>query len=436
MRSFKFWTAALAVLFVLTACVTDPGETPNPNPPVKKPTPKLVLLTKTLSLAEGDTGLIKAFAVTPDTLPATFLSSNAAIAAVSGDVVVGKKEGATPVVVRWTNGAVTLTDTAWVTVTKPATQKVKVFVGYIPGDLFKNPSGLMAHISSSQGTFSAPVVNQHATIEIPTPVYEKTDSLTVSVDGSVFHHPVTYYFRRTTENGVPYFWATRSTFVFLTNTFVTPVADAEFRFVLANTTYTVLLGKFKGQTVDVSIEKLYQKGPAASPWMLRGAPVQVDKYPLTVCFDRTKSNMPITAFDSTAWWNGVRDSLTSVFGIELYRPGTTKCDREWVADSTLSSAAGSTVGFYAKFTPSKNFEFGADTAFARTYAANFIAHEGLHGVGIGHTEAWPSRMAPGGGPTTLMDVAMFQLPWEMNLVAIQMGGAMGLEAAYEAWLLR
>lgn len=439
MRTFIIRTAIVAVLSsLLIACVTDPGE-PNPVPPTK-PQPQLVA-PKAITCAEGDTVPVKAYA-TPEavyTQPVALLAKNAAVAAVIDTNTICRKAGGADIEVRWTDGVNRLTDTIKVTVTAPTHRIITVRTGYVPSDLFKNPLGLRVVVSwrfpsrdSVVGTIDAEGV---ATFSVPREIADVMDSVMVSVSGSAFHHAVKYRFRRIAYTG--YYMSADAAFAAMADLpgsyFGTPLNNPSFKFVLSPKSYTVPLGRYVGQVVQVSIENLYKEGPSHSPWMLvPGTPVEAGKV-LTICFDRAKSNIPITAFDSTAWANGLRDSAHSAVGVQRFQFGTTNCDRVWVADSTFSSYSANTKGIYVHQTPAQLAQrFGTELALRE--AAFVATHEAFfHSSGVGHTNAWVGVMnAAGTSWVTLMDAAMFLLPWEMNLVAYQMGGALGLEAANEA----
>jgi hypothetical protein len=436
------WTILLVAftMIALAGCKnpTSPSPAPNPNPEY------ILNLSDTVpTCTEGDTIWVTAKVPSDSShQPLGFSNFNAEIAAVLNFIsdtarISCRKAGGADIEVQWTDGVIRLTDTIKVTVTAPTHRIIKVRTGYASSDLFKNPFGLRVVVAwrfpsrdSVVGTIDA---EGAATFPVLREIADVMDTVTVSASGSAFHFPVKAHFRRAVSSGVSRFRQSSSEFVYEVGGYVTPAADPRFNFVISSKTYTVPLGRDAGQTVQVSIEKLYQKGPTGSPWMrMRGIPVQADKYPLTMCFDRVKSNIPITAFDSTAWADGMRDSLHSVLGIQLFRFGTTNCDRKMVADSTLSSYSADTTGIYVHETPVHLVaRFGTESAL-RT-AAHVLTHEGMHAVGIGHTDAWTGVMnTTGGAWITLMDAAMFHLSREMSLAATQMGGALGLEAANEA----
>jgi hypothetical protein len=221
------------------------------------------------------------------------------------------------------------------------------------------------------------------------------------------------------------------------------------RLLLVPRAWTVERGEYAGRVVPVSLDdafdgrvalgSFYQSASTAESFAAFLYPWSAD-FPIPLWFDRARSDRPIEASDSVAYWVGV-ESLEHVLGRDLFRPAEGPVAGPAVRvslDATLSSSGRGTPftgppaprrlqeveGWHGNVAPVASLgtacvDSSEVVVASRGLLANswLTAHELIHLLGVGHGCRWPSIMTDCAGSNrmtrtdvpTAADVAYLEL---------------------------
>jgi len=202
-------------------------------------------------------------------------------------------------------------------------------------------------------------------------------------------------------------------------------AAEERRIVLVPRWWTIPTGSYAGETVDIRVgAALASVGDGTRFWRLSrsprpGAPAVVawpaGRLPVPVAFRPSAAGEPVRAADSAAFWGIVRE-LERDFGRALFRPASPY--RDGPEDVGIGVAVDPSLHSQGLTFVTWNAEgdvYDGDVAFrsvALLHDPRVVAHEMLHALGLGHTNAWASVMSNAMGRVgraTPGDVAYGQL---------------------------
>jgi hypothetical protein len=254
------------------------------------------------------------------------------------------------------------------------------------------PAGLLLTVSSRAGTESVPIAAD-GSFELRAAV--AGDSVEYVIDtagGTRKYHPVLIRER----------------------TGVTP----DLRVVLVPRRWTIEGGSYAGTVVPISVDAAFRPpcttaadsncdGFFPIAWMTGLKLWPAAAPPVRVAFDRVRSHQPITATDSTAFWNSVQ-RMNADFGAALFRPA--HYDELTVAsdgrpDRAVLVRVDTTLANFAAWT---NWSWdGAGEVISAvvrparaTYLRNtsLMTHELLHTQGFKHSCSWTTVMGGYGSP--------------------------------------
>ena len=222
----------------------------------------------------------------------------------------------------------------------------------------------------------------------------------------------------------------------------------DLRVVLVPTTWTVRGGSFDGRRVPVSpASAIARAGDGSRFWRLERVerratwrPVgwQAAALPVRVAFRRGGAAHPVSPSDSAAFWR-VASGLERDLGGQLFAPGPDPGEDGPVA--VIRVVVDPAIGHpgYALASWNGAGAIGDATVIVRSAAlladAAVVTHELLHALGVGHTSAWPSVMAPFGGGTralTASDAAHVQLLLRLRRVQEEQDAPYGVVEAAAA----
>lgn len=212
--------------------------------------------------------------------------------------------------------------------------------------------------------------------------------------------------------------------------------------VRAPRSWTVALGTYRGQVINVSLKAGFDTAPDGGSFFSRGQPSIVEllggyayyaygqdkaTFPKKLVFDRTKNpSASISAQDSINYWGNVR-IMEEKYGRNLFVPGMSTPgsylnEFKVGVDSTLRSHGGG-IGVDSA-DGSRNLVgggIGASKPFGFTNPNN-VEHEIMHGFGYDHGCSWSGIMIwncvwtqPIVYPELAKDVAYFELNLEVDV---------------------
>jgi len=216
--------------------------------------------------------------------------------------------------------------------------------------------------------------------------------------------------------------------------------------VLVPTTFRIPRGTFAGreQKVDATLA-MRRSGRTAPFWRLVPATGKGPRkllgwpepaYPLRIAFDRRRSNEPISAEDSVAFWTIARQ-MEQDLGAALFTPAQMPSDSNVVnvvpVEIGLQGLEGHTFVSWGQAGDATN----AVLLFRREATlrdSHVVTHELVHLLGFGHATAWPTIAQPAGSTEqrlTAEDVAYIQLAMTLRRLQLSTGARPGLPIAVQ-----
>lgn len=222
----------------------------------------------------------------------------------------------------------------------------------------------------------------------------------------------------------------------LTNT----VYTTGFTFTLVPISWTIPGCMYAGTTVPISVVSTQvPAGDGLNFYIFLTGRIPQGSMP--AAFDRSSSNVPISAADSVAFWAG-QDSVKVRFCTEFYHPAemgevvALRNGLQIAVDTTLTFADRVGSGGSDNYLQSANINFISIQAMT---SSGLIQHATIHSIGpFGHTCSRPTVMFnlceaftpfPNRGNATAEDVAYVQVYFAVRKVQIAQNTQFGMDAA-------
>jgi hypothetical protein len=237
-------------------------------------------------------------------------------------------------------------------------------------------------------------------------------------------------------------------------------AGREQGFVLVPRAWQIPSGKYAEEWVEVSLDKAFERISPTRPdaffmWQIDGS-VDVknrdrprswglESLPIPVAFNHDSSQAVIEAVDSTGFWR-VLGKIEDAFGLDMFAPARYEDTSEdgqpkegalliWV----MEDMPGYVIGIGSPDIDESRVLRSTIRIRRRRWLRDqyLVGHEFMHGLGFGHTCAWPTTVPgpPCRGTIALdipsqFDVAHVHLSLNVNALQRRTGARNGLVAAW------
>lgn len=196
----------------------------------------------------------------------------------------------------------------------------------------------------------------------------------------------------------------------------TRVAD-EIRILLVPRRWTIRVGRFAGETVDIDPRAALRRSPDRASFARLTSRRTVgwahESYPIPIVF-RKAHGVRIGPSDSAAFWAAARAAENAI-GAPLFQPwsDTAMTGRVYPVDVGVGRISSAAVT-YVSWDRTGNIFEGSITfrSVHELRELSIVEHELMHVLGFGHTTAWPSTLeanAPATRTITAEDAAYAQL---------------------------
>lgn len=237
-------------------------------------------------------------------------------------------------------------------------------------------------------------------------------------------------------------------------------AGREQGFVLIPRAWQIPSGRYAEEWVEVDLDKAFERISPTRPdafymWQIDGSVDATNRdrprswglesLPISVAFNHDSSHARIEAVDSTGFWR-VMDKLEDAFGLDMFKPTRYEDASEngepkegslliWV----MEDMPGAVIGIGSPdINESRVLRSTIQIRIRRWLRDQYlVGHEIMHGLGFGHTCAWPTTVPgpPCRGTIALdipsqFDVAHVHLSLNVNALQRRTGARNGLVAAW------